>query len=54
MAAEVEAQVGNLDKAESYVNMVRNRAANPAGWVHKYKDDEDPTGGFTDDTCCQL
>jgi hypothetical protein len=49
MAAEVEAQVGSLDKAESYVNMVRNRAANPDGFVHKYKDDEDPTGGFTDE-----
>ncbi|MDB5148289.1 MAG: RagB/SusD family nutrient uptake outer membrane protein [Mucilaginibacter sp.] len=49
MAAEVEAQVGSLDKAESYVNMVRNRAANPAGFVHKYTDDEDPTGGFTDE-----
>ncbi|MFC0516475.1 RagB/SusD family nutrient uptake outer membrane protein [Mucilaginibacter angelicae] len=48
MAAEVEAQVGSLDKAESYVNMVRNRAANPDGFVHKYKDDEDPTAGFTD------
>jgi hypothetical protein len=49
MAAEVEAQVGSLDKAESYVNMVRNRAANPEGFVHKYADDEDPTGGFTDE-----
>ncbi|XHR94801.1 RagB/SusD family nutrient uptake outer membrane protein [Mucilaginibacter sp. UC70_90] len=47
MAAEVEAQVGSLDKAESYVNMVRNRAANPDGFVHKYKDDDDPTAGFT-------
>jgi hypothetical protein len=49
MAAEVEVQVGSLDKAESYVNMVRNRAANPAGFVHKYADHEDPTGGFTDE-----
>lgn len=49
MAAEVEVQVGTLDKAESYVNQVRNRAANPAGFVHKYTDDEDPTGGFTDE-----
>ncbi|MHB1921965.1 MAG: RagB/SusD family nutrient uptake outer membrane protein [Chitinophagaceae bacterium] len=32
-AAEVEAQVGSLTLAETYVNMVRNRAANPAGWV---------------------
>lgn len=49
MAAEVEAQVGSLDKAESYVNMVRNRAANPDGFVHKYADNDHPTGGFSDD-----
>ncbi|MDN3550632.1 RagB/SusD family nutrient uptake outer membrane protein [Mucilaginibacter aquaedulcis] len=47
MAAEVEAQLGNLAKAQTYVNMVRNRAANPAGWVHTYKDPKNPTGGFT-------
>lgn len=33
-AAECEAQTGNLDQAETYVNMIRNRAANPAGWVY--------------------
>src|ERR1700761_1962731 len=33
-AAEAEAQTGNLDQAETYVNMVRNRAANPASWVY--------------------
>jgi hypothetical protein len=49
MAAEAEAQLGNLIQAESYVNMVRNRAANPEGFVHTYADDADPTGGFTDD-----
>ncbi|WP_419700188.1 RagB/SusD family nutrient uptake outer membrane protein [Mucilaginibacter sp. NFX135] len=49
MAAEVEAQLGNLDKAESYVNIVRNRAADPTGFVHTYKDDSKPTGGFTAD-----
>ena len=47
MAAEVEAQLGNFDKAESYVNMVRNRAANATGWVHSYKNDDNPTAGFT-------
>jgi len=47
MAAEVEAQLGNLAKAQTYVNMVRTRAANPAGWVHTYKDPKNPTGGFT-------
>lgn len=33
-AAECEAQTGNLDQAETYVNMVRTRAANPNGWVY--------------------
>jgi hypothetical protein len=33
-AAECEAQIGSLDKAETYVNMVRQRAANPNGFVY--------------------
>jgi hypothetical protein len=33
-AAECEAQAGNLDQAETYVNMIRARAANPAGFVY--------------------
>jgi hypothetical protein len=33
-AAECEAQTGNLDQAETYVNMIRTRAANPAGFVY--------------------
>ena len=32
--AECEAQVGSLDKAETYVNMVRTRASNPNGFVY--------------------
>ncbi len=32
-AAECEVEVGSLDKAEEYVNRVRNRAANPDGFV---------------------
>ena len=32
-AAECEADAGNLDKAQDDVNVVRNRAANPAGFV---------------------
>lgn len=32
-AAECEVQAGNLDQAETYVNMVRTRAANPADFV---------------------
>jgi hypothetical protein len=47
MAAEVEAQLGNFVQAETYVNTVRNRAANPAGWVHTYKNPASPTSGFT-------
>jgi hypothetical protein len=33
-AAECEAQIGSLDKAEDYVNVVRTRAANPQGFVY--------------------
>ena len=32
-AAECETEVGSLDQAETYVNMVRNRAADEDGWV---------------------
>jgi hypothetical protein len=32
--AECEAQIGTLDQAETYVNMVRQRAANPNGYVY--------------------
>ncbi|GAB2558737.1 RagB/SusD family nutrient uptake outer membrane protein [Spirosoma areae] len=35
MAAEVEIEIGSLAKARDYVNLVRNRAANPAGFVLK-------------------
>ncbi|HTE24217.1 RagB/SusD family nutrient uptake outer membrane protein [Flavitalea sp.] len=44
LAAEAEAELGNFSKAEEYVNRVRNRAANPAGWVYKYVDNSNPTG----------
>ena len=47
MAAECEAQLGNLDKAEEYVNRVRDRAANKDGWVYKYNDPGAPLGGFS-------
>ena len=33
-AAECEAQIGSLDQAEIYVNMVRQRASNPNGFVY--------------------
>ncbi len=35
MAAEAEVEAGSTDKALEYVNRVRSRAANPAGWVYK-------------------
>ncbi len=47
-AAECEVEVGSLQKAEDYVNMIRARAANPEGFVHSYIDPADPLKGFTD------
>ncbi len=35
-AAECEVEVGSLEKAEEYVNMIRQRASNPDGFVKKY------------------
>jgi hypothetical protein len=34
-AAECEIEIGDATKALDYVNQVRARAANPAGWVYK-------------------
>ena len=46
--AECEVEANDLQKAEDDVNMVRNRmAAHPEYWVHTYKDDSNPEGGFT-------
>ena len=47
LAAECEVEAGSLANAEAYVNQVRARAANPAGWVKTYVDNNDPTKGFT-------
>jgi hypothetical protein len=47
MAAEVEAQLGNYPQAETYVNAVRARAANPANILHTYIDNTHPMAGFT-------
>ncbi|MBO9573159.1 MAG: RagB/SusD family nutrient uptake outer membrane protein, partial [Chitinophagaceae bacterium] len=47
MAAECEVEVGSLDKALEYVNRVRARAANPAGFLKTYIDDSSPSTGFT-------
>ena len=43
-AAEVEAEQGNLDKATEYVNRVRERAANPDGFVKT--DAGDPAANY--------
>jgi hypothetical protein len=40
-------EIGDLSKAEMYVNLVRERAANPDGFVHTYIDPENPLKGFT-------
>ncbi len=48
-AAEVEVEIGSLAKAQEYVNRVRARAANPAGWVKKYVDNTAPLKGFTNE-----
>ncbi len=34
-AAEVEVEIGSLEKAKDYVNQVRRRVADPSGWVKK-------------------
>ncbi len=46
-AAEVEVEIGSLEKAETLVNRIRARAAKPSGWVKKYIDDDNPTQGFS-------
>jgi starch-binding outer membrane protein, SusD/RagB family len=46
-AAECEVEVGSLEKARDYVNQIRTRAANPAGWLHTYVDNNNPIAGFT-------
>jgi len=46
--AEVLSLNGSLSKAQGYVNQLRSRAADPSGWVYKYKDDQHPELGFSD------
>lgn len=48
MAAEAEANIGNLDKAQEYVNLIRARAAKKDGWLYTYKDPSNPLAGFSD------
>src|SRR5690554_2463086 len=47
MAAEVEANLGNVALAREYVNQVRRRAANPQGFVYKYANPAAPMNGFS-------
>jgi len=35
MAAECEVEIGSLEKAREYTNLIRARAANPASWVKR-------------------
>lgn len=46
MAAEVKAQMTDLNTAQIYVNMVRARAANPNGFVYNYATTGSPTAGY--------
>lgn len=48
MAAEAEVHAGSLAQAETYVNRVRLRAADPEGWVYQYVDNGSPMGGFSE------
>jgi hypothetical protein len=48
--AECEAQIGSMDQAESYVNMVRQRAANPVGFVYLNANYDGATSKYTPQT----
>jgi hypothetical protein len=48
--AECEAQIGSLDQAETYVNMVRQRAANPAGFTYLNANYDGATSMYTPQT----
>lgn len=46
--AECEVEASQLDAAQADVNMVRSRMKDhPEYWVHTYKDNTDPSKGFT-------
>jgi len=47
MAAEAEIEVGSTTNAETDVNMVRSRAANPAGWVYLNSPYSSSSGSYT-------
>ncbi len=46
-AAEVEVEIGSLDEAERFVNLIRARAANTDDWVKTYIDNANPSKGYT-------
>jgi hypothetical protein len=46
LAAETEIQTGNLEVARGYINQVRQRAADPSGWVYQYE--INPSTGLQD------
>jgi len=46
-AAECEVEVGDVNKALQYVNMVRTRAADPTGWVYANSTYNASTGKYT-------
>lgn len=50
MAAEAEAHAGSLTIAMEYVNRVRERAANPEGFLKEYRDPANPMDGFDETT----
>lgn len=49
-AAECAADAGDLASAVGYVNQVRQRAANPAGWVYKNSDYNASAASYTTQT----
>jgi tetratricopeptide (TPR) repeat protein len=49
-AAECETEIGSLDQALTYVNMVRTRAADATGWVYKNSEYDAGTGKYKTQT----
>ena len=47
MAAETEANLGNFEQAQTYVNQVRARAANPVNFVYRYTNEATPLSGYS-------
>ena len=48
LAAEAEIETGSLETARAFVNQIRQRAADPSGWVYQYK--TNPVTGLPDPT----